>query len=86
MIFWLQINKVLNQSVSAHKKEEWVSTSVIIRGWKGEWSKKRLNSLKWKERKGGKEGEREMRRVWEREIDGGVSGWEKEGDWKKRER
>ena len=34
----------------------------------------RLNSLKWKERKGGKEGEREMKRVCEREIDGGVSG------------
>ena len=24
-----------------------------------------------------------MRRIWEREIDGGVSGWEKEGDWKR---
>ena len=24
-----------------------------------------------------------MRRVWEREIDGGVSEWEKEGDWKR---
>ena len=29
----------------------------------------RLNSLEWKERKGGKEIEREMRRVWERERD-----------------
>ena len=27
-----------------------------------------------------------MRRVWEKEIDGGVIGWEKEGDWKERER
>ena len=27
-----------------------------------------------------------MRRVWSREIDGGVNGWEKEGDWKERER
>ena len=41
-----------------------------------------MNSLKWKERKGGKEGERERRGVGERdeesmrerEIDGGVSG------------
>ena len=32
-----------------------------------------------REREGGV-GEREMRRVWEREIDGGVSGLEKEGD------
>ena len=24
-----------------------------------------------------------MRRVWEREIDGGVGGWEKEGDWER---
>ena len=57
----------------------------------GEWSLKRLNSLRWKERKGGKEVEREkerekgeLEREWwgeyEREIDGGVSGWEKEGD------
>ena len=36
----------------------------------------RSNSLKWKERKGG-----ERRR--DREIDGGVIGWEKEGDWKR---
>ena len=27
----------------------------------GEWSLKRLNSLKWKERKGGKEAKRERR-------------------------
>ena len=35
------------------------------------------------ERSGEREGgvrEREMRRVWEREIDGGVSGGEKEAD------
>ena len=32
-----------------------------------------------REREGGVR-EREMRRVWEREIDGGVSGWEKEED------
>ena len=59
----------------------------------GEWSLKRLNSLKWKERKGGKEVEREKgewerdeESMREREIDGGVSGWEKEGDCLKRER
>ena len=50
--------------------------SVIIRGWKGEWLLKRLNSLKWKERKGGKEAQREK----ERYIEGGVSGWEKESE------
>ena len=42
-----------------------------------------MSSLKWKERKGGKEGERERRgskrerdeeSIREREIDGGVSG------------
>ena len=73
-------------------------TSVIIRGWKGgergegKWSLKRLNSLKWKERKGGKkrrerknerEGgvrERERWGEYRGEIDGGVSGWNKEGD------
>ena len=27
--------------------------------------------------------EREMGRVWKREIDGGVSGWEKDGDYKR---
>ena len=53
----------------------------------GEWSLKRLNSLKWKERKGRKEAEREKERerrgnereryeesMREREIDGGMSG------------
>ena len=40
-----------------------------------------MNSLKWKERKGGKEDEREREGgVRERERDRGVSGWEKEGD------
>ena len=46
-----------------------------------------MNSLKWKERKGGGSGEREggvrerdKESMREREIDGGVSGWEKEGD------
>ena len=34
-----------------------------------------------RERKGGVR-EREMRRVWERDR-WGVSGWEKEGDWKR---
>ena len=80
-----------HQAHSAFRSQKalWDSTSVIIWGWKGgergegEWAFKRLNSLKWKERKGGKEGVREIRRVWEREINGGVSGWEKEGDWKR---
>ena len=35
----------------------------------GEWSLNRLNSLKWKERKGGKEGERERDEEGLREID-----------------
>ena len=34
----------------------------------------RLNSLKWKERKGGKEGERDEEGMREREIYGGVLG------------
>ena len=34
-------------------------------------------------KKGGKEEEEEREIVRERERDGGVSGWEKEGDWKR---
>ena len=34
-------------------------------------------------KRGERRRERDEEGMWEREIDGGVSGWEKEGDWKK---
>ena len=48
---------------SVHKKHNELVDLLLSGGERGEgeWSLKRLVSLKWKERKGGKEGERERR-------------------------
>ena len=50
---------------------------IVLNGKKEKGGKKRRERKR--ERRGSKR-EREMKRVWEREIDGGVSGREKEGD------
>ena len=89
------INPIPMHSEFRTQKAQRASTSVKIRGGgkvgerdEGDWLWKRLNRVKWKERKGGKEVERERER-WgehERERQMGERVDEKRGRLSKRER